>query len=248
MQKPTVTTYDNQLIELDSVDSTNNYAMARIRDSVAGDGMLIVAGYQTSGKGQRDKTWESPAGLNLMMSLIVEPRGLPLARQFLFSAAVTLGMLETVKAFEKNNWSVKWPNDIYWNDRKAAGLLIESVIKGENWSHAVVGIGMNINQESFPDSVPNAVSLKQVTGLNYNPVTIAKDLVPAIKKFIDVLRKTPDQILELFNDCLFKKNEVIGLKKGKEIIVTRLKGVDARGYLITEAGSFSHEEAQIFIR
>ena len=161
MPKTHRTTFDNQLIELESVDSTNNYAMGRIHAGLASDGMVCLARNQWAGKGHRGKTWLSEPGQNLIMSLVIEPGGLKLTQQFLFSASIALGILDLVKLLGKDGWSVKWPNDIYWNDRKAAGILIESVIQGQLWPFAVVGVGMNLNQESFPADIPNAISLKR---------------------------------------------------------------------------------------
>ena len=129
-EKPHSTTFDNQLIELESVDSTNNYAMARIHEGLACDGMAFITHNQWAGKGQRGKNWFSQPGQNLTMSIVFEPGRLILTQQFLFSAAIALGILKLVKSLKKGNWSIKWPNDIYWNDRKAAGILIENVIIG----------------------------------------------------------------------------------------------------------------------
>ncbi len=247
MPKPHRTTFDNQLIELESVDSTNNYAMGRIHAGLASDGMVCLARNQWAGKGQRGKTWLSEPGQNLIMSLVIEPGGLKLTQQFLFSAAVALGILDLVKLLGKDDWSIKWPNDIYWNDRKAAGILIESVIQGHQWPFAVVGVGMNLNQESFPPEVPNAVSLKQVTGQSIAPVDFARELVPCIQKRIRELRMDPDQILTDFNSSLYKKNQVVTFKKGEELLVTRILGVTETGQLVTGNGDFNVGEVVLVV-
>lgn len=240
------TTFDNQLIELESVDSTNNYAMARIHEGMATDGMVCLAHNQWAGKGQRGKTWISEPGQNLMMSLVIEPQTLNLSRQFLFSAAVSLGILDMLKYYESENWRIKWPNDLYWNDRKAAGILIETVVQGKNWLWAVVGIGMNLNQEYFPVEIPNAVSLKQITGKNFNAVQIARELVPLIQHRIAQLKKDSGVILSEFNQHLYKRNEIVSLKKGEELLVARLLGVIETGALETDAGSF-HPGEVVFV-
>ena len=98
-EKPHSTTFDNQLIELESVDSTNNYAMARIHAGMASDGLVCLARHQWAGKGQRGKTWKDEPGQNLMMSLVIEPAPLDISQQFLFSAAVALGILDLVQRF-----------------------------------------------------------------------------------------------------------------------------------------------------
>jgi BirA family transcriptional regulator, biotin operon repressor / biotin---[acetyl-CoA-carboxylase] ligase len=226
------------------VDSTNNYAMARIHEGMASDGLIFLARHQWAGKGQRGKSWLDEPGQNLIMSLIIEPGTLKISQQFLFSAAVALGILDIIQTIENGKWRIKWPNDIYWNDRKAAGILIESIIQGKNWPFAVVGIGMNLNQESFPDELSNAISLKQITKSNYEPVSIARKLVPAIQNRIILLRKEPGKISNEFNLSLYKRNESVVLKKGNELIATNIIGVNETGQLLTDLGSFAIGEVE----
>ena len=246
-ETPHSTTFDNQLIELESVDSTNNYAMARIHAGLATDGLVCLARNQWAGKGQRGKTWMSEPGQNLIMSLIIKPYHLVISRQFVFSAAVALGILETVKGLKNANWKIKWPNDIFWSDRKAAGILIENIILGENWLWSVIGIGMNLNQLIFPPEIPNAISLKQITGLDYEPVLIARELVGKIQNRIAVLRNNPDQILKDFNEFLYKKDEIIALRIKGELIVSALKNVEDDGRLVTEGGCYHLGEAEFLV-
>jgi len=246
-ENPARTTFDNQLIELESVDSTNNYAMARIHEGLASDGMVYLAHHQWAGKGQRGKKWVSEPGQNLMMSLIIEPSYLDLSQQFLFSSAIALSVLEFVNGFEHKNWKIKWPNDIYWNDRKAGGLLVESIVTGQIWSWAIAGIGMNLNQASFPVEIPNAISLKQITGVHYEPVSVARAFVPIIRRYISILQNSPNQILRSLNDSLYMKDRVIALRKNDELLVTGLNSVDSNGLLITEAGHFKLGEVEWII-
>ncbi|HMC87515.1 MAG TPA: biotin--[acetyl-CoA-carboxylase] ligase [Chitinophagaceae bacterium] len=241
-EKQYSTTFDNQLIELESVDSTNNYAMARIHEGMAFNGMAFITRDQWGGKGQRGKNWLSEPGQNLTMSVVLEPGDLILSQQFLFSASIALGILQLVKNLKKGKWSIKWPNDIYWNDRKAAGILIENIIHGKNWPFSVVGIGINLNQETFPPEIPNAVSLKNITGKNYEPVSLARELVSIIQNQILLLKKKPKKILSNFNQSLYKKNSTITLKKGSHVFEATLYGVDALGFLLTDKGPFNLTE------
>jgi len=247
MEKPHSSTFDNQLIELESVDSTNNYAMGLVHEGLASDGLICLARHQWAGKGQRGKIWQSEPGQNLIMSLIIEPQTLDLSQQFLLSASVALAILDLVLTISGNKWTVKWPNDIFWNDRKAAGILIESVIHGKNWPFAVIGIGMNLNQESFPAAIPNAISLKQITGDHYEPASFARRLAHLIQNRITQLKKDPDQISSDFNQSLYRRNQVIALKKNHELFVTRLERVDPRGALITAHGSFDLGEVEFML-
>ncbi len=244
-EKQHSTTFDNQLIELESVDSTNNYAMARIHEGMAYDGMAFITQNQWGGKGQRGKAWLSQPGQNLTMSIVLEPGRLILTQQFLFSAAIVLGILKLVKSLKKGKWSIKWPNDIYWDDRKAAGILIENVILGQNWPYSVVGIGVNLNQETFPPEIPNAVSLKNITGKNYEPVPLAREVVTIVLSQIALLKKKPNKILSNFNRSLYKKNSTITLRKGSHIFEATISGVDLSGFLLTDKGKFNPGEISI---
>jgi BirA family transcriptional regulator, biotin operon repressor / biotin---[acetyl-CoA-carboxylase] ligase len=248
MEKPIRSTFDNQLIELDSVDSTNNYAMARIHEGMARNGMVCLARNQWAGKGQRGKIWQSEPGQNLIMSLVIEPGSLILSQQFLLSASAALGIMDLIRSFGQGNWTIKWPNDIYWNDRKAAGILVENVVKGKSWPFAVVGVGMNLNQDSFPPEISNATSLMQVTGMQYDPVQFARELVPLIENRISLLRKNPDQVLSDFNHHLYKRNKSVALKKGNEVIIAEIIGVNERGLLVTDTGSFNLGEVEFILK
>jgi len=244
MDKHHSATFENQLIELDSVDSTNNYAMARIHAGMASDGLVCLARHQWAGKGQRGKVWQDEPGQNLIMSLVIEPRNLILSQQFLFSASVSLGIWDLVKNHTSGNWYIKWPNDILWNDRKAAGILIETVVQGENWLFAVVGVGINLNQELFPDNLPHAVSLKQISSSEYSPVQVARELVLSIQSRISQLREDPVNILREYNRVLYKVNLPVGLRKKQELIIATLHGVDEAGLLLTSEGKFSWGEIE----
>jgi BirA family biotin operon repressor/biotin-[acetyl-CoA-carboxylase] ligase len=239
------TTFDNQLIELNSVDSTNNYAMAQIHAGLASGGQVYFAHHQWAGKGQRGKVWSSERGQNLTISLVLKPSPIPLSDQFLLGAATAIGCLNGVKKYAPEGWTIKWPNDLFWNDRKAAGILIENVVRGKEWLFAVVGVGLNLNQSSFPPDIPHAVSLKQITGHAFDPLTLALELANQIGMQIDVLKTEPLALLETFNQQLYKRGETVKLKKGDLLFETRLKSVNRQGQLLTmdtEERRFDHGE------
>ena len=247
-EKPLSTTFDNQLIELDSIDSTNNYAMGRIHAGLAPDGLVCLAHHQWAGKGQRGKSWVDEPGQNLMMSLVIHPAPLQLSQQFLFSAAVALGILDFIQTIKEDNWRIKWPNDIYWNDRKAGGVLVENVIRGKSWLYAVAGLGLNLNQNSFPPELPHAVSLKQITSMDFDPVRVAQQLVPAIQNRITLLRNSPNQVLLDFNHVLYKKNKPIAMRKGSLLFIASVVNVDQLGVLHTDVGAFGWGEVEFVDR
>jgi BirA family biotin operon repressor/biotin-[acetyl-CoA-carboxylase] ligase len=232
---------------LNSVDSTNNYAMARVHAGLAKHGDAFFAMVQTGGKGQRGKNWHTGNGQNIAISIIAEPKPLQVAEQFKLSAAVALACYDFFKSYAGDETAVKWPNDIYWRDRKAGGILIENVI-GKNklqnnkqtdlsqniWKYAVVGIGVNINQSVFDKELNNVVSLKQVTGKEFDVIELAKELQQAVLEKIDHLNTVYfDTILAAYNASLYKRNCMVKLKRGAIEFETMIKAVTAEGRLYT---------------
>ena len=135
----------SSLVIIDKVDSTNNYAMGLIREGLTKHGAAYFAIEQTAGKGRRSKGWTAEKGKNIILSIVVAPDFLNIQNQFQLSVVAALGCYDLFKNYAGDNVYLKWPNDIFWNDRKAGGILIENVIKGKKWKWSIVGIGININ-------------------------------------------------------------------------------------------------------
>lgn len=148
------------IIRLNSVDSTNNYAASLLNTTNVPEGTVIVAQEQTAGRGQRGADWLTIPGKNLTFSLILQPKFLTPDHQFLLSQAVALAIYEVIAGYDPGA-IIKWPNDILVNGKKIAGILIENRLSGKNLGHSVIGIGINVNQETFPPGIP-AVSLFQI--------------------------------------------------------------------------------------
>jgi BirA family biotin operon repressor/biotin-[acetyl-CoA-carboxylase] ligase len=149
--------------------STNDVA----RDKKYTEGDIIVAERQTAGRGQRGNSWESEEGLNLTFSMVLQPTFLPPDMQFMLSECVSLAMVDMLDFFHIEA-KIKWPNDIYVGDRKISGILIENDITGNTLSRSIVGIGLNVNQRTFPADVPNAISMAGATGLEYDRKEVLK--------------------------------------------------------------------------
>ena len=164
------------LYHFSSIDSTNIYAIKRISEGLAHHGEVILADQQTAGRGQRGKNWEATAGENLFMSLIVKPE--LTSNDFAFFSMMVAVVLSSYIETLFNGWqiAIKWPNDIYINDKKASGILIENTWKGAEWQYAVVGIGLNVNQQNFPSNIPNGTSLFIESGKSFDLFEIATDI------------------------------------------------------------------------
>jgi BirA family transcriptional regulator, biotin operon repressor / biotin---[acetyl-CoA-carboxylase] ligase len=214
---------------LDEVDSTNNYAMAKITQGLAQHGQAWFAKMQTAGKGQRGKTWLTDAGKNVILSVCVNPKGIFYKNPYLLSALAATSVAEVVQSFTNSKVFVKWPNDVYIDDRKAGGILIENQYKGKDWAWAVIGIGINVNQTEFGELV-HATSLKKLTHTDFNVVEIAQQIQNTFLQYFEAEYNAAKKL----NALLYKKDEVVKLKKDNASFYTKIKYVNNVGELVTE--------------
>lgn len=220
---------------LDSTNSTNNYAMGLIAAGKAVNGFAVFSREQSEGKGRRGKQWKSNKSENIILSIISNMQWLGLSRQFELSAAVALACYDLLDQFAPTKVAIKWPNDLFINDIKAGGVLIENSIKGTLWQWAVIGIGININQTVFEDLPFSPMSLKLATGNTYDPCELAKQLVTLIFKQVERIKKGEfPHLLEEYNGRLFARNRLVKLKKGNILFETTITGVSSSGQLITQ--------------
>jgi len=166
---------------LPSVSSTNDYAAMLIRDRKAIDFQVIRAEYQSAGKGQKGSSWESEAGQNLMFTIILFPTFLDIAKHFYLSVAASLGIADAIKAIVPDV-SIKWPNDIYVGRKKLGGMLIENGLERSAILHSIIGIGLNVNQQTFCSDATNPVSLHMLTGMTYDLEEMLLSVYTTIKK------------------------------------------------------------------
>jgi BirA family transcriptional regulator, biotin operon repressor / biotin---[acetyl-CoA-carboxylase] ligase len=134
--------------------------------------------------------------------------------------------------YTRGDTFIKWPNDIYWRDRKAAGILIENVYRGGQWEFAIAGIGMNLNQSSFPDHLPNPVSLKQITGRDHDRIQMAKELCERLDQRYRQFLSGNNQLLEEYNEHLYRRGENVKFKKDNIVFQAMVIGVSVMGELI----------------
>ncbi len=221
-------------IELQQVESTNNYAIGALHAGMAQHGTAVFAHHQTAGKGQRNKQWLGDAKQNIALSIIIKPHGVSLSQAFLVSMAVAVAVHDFLKTYAGDEVKVKWPNDIYWRDRKAAGILIENIVQGSEWKWSVIGIGINVNQKSFYDLASKAVSLKQITGKDYVPLILVKELCTYLEEAFVLLQNSPQQVVGLYKNNLYKLGECVRLKKGPRLFNAIIKDVSDVGQLVVQ--------------
>ena len=187
-----IITLGEPLIELSEIDSTNMYAMEQIHAQKALSGSVYQTDFQTNGKGQHGRIWESYRGENLLCTYVLELNALKQGKNWVpseqlgLSAAVALGAQAFFMEFAGEETKIKKPNDIYWRDRKAGGILIENIVRGTDWTWTVIGIGLNINQTQFSNEAGNPVSLKQITGKDWDIKTMQKKLAEALSASLNL--------------------------------------------------------------
>ncbi|RYY18652.1 MAG: biotin--[acetyl-CoA-carboxylase] ligase [Chitinophagaceae bacterium] len=210
--------------------------MAQAHAGLATHGTAYFALEQTAGKGQRGKSWLSAPGENIMMSLNLSPRAVRIDQAFLLSAAVALGCYDFYKSIAGDETAIKWPNDIYWRDRKAGGILIENQLGApdNSWNCSIAGIGLNVNQTVFEQQQAKAVSLKQITGKAFDVFTLAKELCVYISKRMELLYTSRfKQLIDDYNQALYLRGHSTKLRSGPVVFTTEIAGVDPGGWLLT---------------
>lgn len=220
---------------LQQTDSTNNYAMQLVHNGTAKHGMAFAALDQTAGKGQRNKSWAAQPGKNIALSVIIKTDALKPGQQFLLSMAVAMAAYDFIKKYVRTEITVKWPNDLYWRNRKAGGILIENVFSGSKWKWAVAGVGININQINFNRNLPNPVSLKQITCREFDIPKITGELYEKILQRTEKLHDMPpEKLLKEYNCRLYCLNQEVKFKKDNLTFKTTITGVTAHGQLQTK--------------
>jgi BirA family biotin operon repressor/biotin-[acetyl-CoA-carboxylase] ligase len=218
------------IIELDTIDSTNNYAMRLIDADTAQPGMTIVTREQTQGKGQRGRKWVDVPGQSLLMSLITVPP-YSLSDQFVFNAAVTTAIVDVLQKLSEN-WdiSIKWPNDIIVNDKKAGGILIENILRGNGWIYAIIGFGLNIKQVSFPAELPYATSLKIASGKEFDTAALRDMLREKILAYTS-MPAPANEVMDKYNSYLYRKGKLQSFGNGTDEWEATILHANANGAL-----------------
>jgi BirA family biotin operon repressor/biotin-[acetyl-CoA-carboxylase] ligase len=168
------------------VDSTNKYAAGLLHKENATEGTVILADVQTRGKGQGDNIWLSDKGLNLLCSIVLKPDFLPAFKQFYLSMCIATGINDCLTDLGIPS-QIKWPNDILIKGKKVAGILIENTILSQNLHTSIAGIGLNVNQVTFPPGIPNPSSLAGETGKSYDVGHLLEQLIPFLEKRLNQL-------------------------------------------------------------
>lgn len=227
-------TIGNKITYLKSVDSTNNYLKNKLSINKPEEGLLVFAQAQLSGRGQRENSWESRAGENLLLSFIVYPTFIKAENQFILSKTISLAIVDLISQYT-NNAIIKWPNDIYVGNKKIAGVLIENTIKSSEISSSIIGIGININQKCFSNKIPNPVSLTMLTKKTHNINELLLSFIEKLNTWYNkLLLGETKKIDNLYINKLFRYEQKHDYIIEDKTVKAKIKGVNQDGKLMVE--------------
>jgi BirA family biotin operon repressor/biotin-[acetyl-CoA-carboxylase] ligase len=230
------------LIHLTEADSTSRYLTALCKQNRVEEFTLVLSDFQTAGRGQQNNTWEAEKGKNLLFSFVLYPSFLEARNQFLLSQLIALSVKEELDEWA-SGFSVKWANDIYWDNKKICGILIENDLTGSRIERSIVGIGLNINQKEFRSPAPNPVSLTQITGNDYDLLSLLGRFMERCAHYYELLRQgEKDTIAERYRQSLFWKDGLHPYADKHGEFIARIVRVKPGGTLVLEDESGRERE------
>lgn len=222
--------------ELEEIPSTNSYLSKLCEEGKTPEFHTVIAERQTAGRGQRGNSWESEYGKNLTFSTVFFPTVLEAKTQFYLSMTISFAILHALNDFT-SGFSIKWPNDIYWKNKKIGGILIENQLEGKDLIQSIIGIGINVNQKSFLSAAPNPISLCQIVGCDISRKELFNKIITSIiSGYVMLEKKNKEKIFPLFHrlykNHLFQKE---GFHLYRDIhgkFEAELYDVEPNGYLV----------------
>ncbi|OCX50576.1 biotin--[acetyl-CoA-carboxylase] ligase [Mucilaginibacter sp. PPCGB 2223] len=221
------------LVTLTEVDSTNNFLKQALANSTPlTDGTVIMAESQFAGRGQQQNKWHSEPGKNLTFSILLKPTFLPVNQQFNLNLAISVGIINALTKVLGTGVKIKWPNDVYFNDKKLGGVLIENIIQGQSIKNSIVGIGLNVNQTEFAGWVPNPISVKQILQKDYELKLLLSDICACIEAAYLILKAgNIARLKAFFMQNLYWLDELRPFKTGEHVFNGIIKDVTQTGQL-----------------
>jgi len=224
------------LVKLNAINSTNSYLKKLSKEADTANWTVVTAEHQTHGRGQMGTIWASEKGKNLICSVLIKINNFKVEDHFYLNCAISLGIHDALSNYDILQLMIKWPNDIMSVNKKLGGILIENTLSGNMINQTVLGIGLNINQNVFPDNLPKAVSMKQLLNKDFDRNIILNQIVASIKMKIDILnqRKFGD-LHRAYEQVLFKKNiPQMFENSNQEKFIGKISGISKQGKIIIE--------------
>ncbi len=220
---------------LSSTDSTNLYLRRLIEEGKNLPDMTVVTAFeQTAGRGQKGNSWETEAGKNIVFSLLCHPSFLPPSRQFVLSQCIAIAIADTLSEHIEGI-TVKWPNDIYWNDKKISGTLIECALQGCTINTCIIGSGVNINQTEFRSDAPNPVSLKQITGKDYDTQLLFEQIINRFTSLYETLRNGGEEVVaKQYMQRLYRRNGYHLYEDKNGRFLAQIHSIEPSGHIVLQ--------------
>lgn len=216
-----------EIIHLTNITSTNDYLLSLKSQ----EDIVAVSDYQTRGKGMGTNRWESEPGKNLLFSILIHPTWIPVNQQYLLSMAEAIALCDTLREVT-DDITIKWPNDIYWKDKKISGTRIDVNLSGGILADMVIGTGINVNQTEFLSDAPNPVSLKQITGREHDREALLKDILKRFQPLQQMLKDGgTEEIVRLYHERLYRKEGMHGYKDANGTFMAAIDYVEPSGIL-----------------
>ena len=232
-----------EIVHIEETDSTNRW----MKENGEGD-LVVVADYQTAGKGCGSNSWEAERGKNLLFSVLIHPKSMQAKSQFIITQVVSVALCKTLEGMRpllappaqegetkggNTAISIKWPNDIYWCDKKISGTLIENELSGESIRQCVLGTGINVNQEHFVSDAPNPVSLRQILGHDVPRDRLFMDFLKHFETFYSRLESGESESLaQQYGDSLYWREGMHPYRDSRGTFRAFIDGVEPDGHLL----------------
>ena len=209
--------------------STNDFLINILKKNDLDEGSLVITDFQTKGRGQRNNSWDSQRSKNLLFSFLLSPK-IPVQSQFYIHVIISISIYNTLKKIGLSGITIKWPNDIYINNLKIAGILVENIVFKKKVSRSVIGIGININQTNFLNL--KATSVINESGEYYDKNKILKILLSNIEKEYKKININKDAMFKQYKKLLFGYNQNLDFDSGGKIFQGKIIDLEKNGNLI----------------
>jgi BirA family biotin operon repressor/biotin-[acetyl-CoA-carboxylase] ligase len=222
-----------QFLYFEELPSTNSKIKELCDNHPLPEFSIVIARQQSAGRGQQGNHWESEPGKNLTFSIVIYPNFIKIQDQFIISQWISVAIIKTLAKYIPQGLKIKWPNDIYVNNKKLAGILIENTLKGANLERAVIGIGLNVNQEVFTSNAPNPTSLIQLTKSPTDLNALLEELLMTMSDEYSKLISGEIQLIQNdYTENLFRNDGMFHeFKDTKGMFKAMLSGIDNFGRL-----------------
>lgn len=228
----------------EQLNSTNDWLLEQSSQAALLEGTTVRAIDQSKGKGQRGASWSAESNKSLCFSVLLRPKFLGVAQSFQLSICAALGVFDCLNEL-RPGFSIKWPNDIYFENKKIAGILIENQFRKTSFQNTIVGIGVNINQDDFCD-LPNAISLKQILGLELPIEKVFERLCETIEaRYLQLRMAKHSAQKKYYLAHLFRYEQWAKYKIGEKLFLAKIIDVLPNGRLCLEFEDTSKKDYDI---